>query len=77
MWQELEFSGLVRSKALVCENRDYSRFRLIGPPVNWVSRLIGPNCEERNSIKENTLYPHNRATIPLNRATTVARHTPV
>ena len=23
---------------------DYSRFRLIGPPVNWVSRLIGPNC---------------------------------
>ena len=22
----------------------YSRFRLIGPPVNRVSRLIGPNC---------------------------------
>ena len=22
----------------------HSRFRLIGSPVNWVSRLIGPNC---------------------------------
>ena len=37
----------------------YSRFRLIGPPVNRVSRLIGPHCEERNLIKENTLpYIH-------------------
>ena len=33
----------------------YSRFRLIGPPVNRVSRLIGPNCEERNPIKDNAL----------------------
>ena len=33
----------------------YSRLRLIGLPVNRVSRLIGPNCEERNPIKENTL----------------------
>ena len=33
----------------------YSRFRLIGPPVNRASRLIGPNCEERNPIKDNAL----------------------
>ena len=26
------------------ESRQYSRFRLIGPPFNRVSRLIGPNC---------------------------------
>ena len=32
-----------------------SRFRLIGPPVNRVSCLIGPNCEERNPIKDNAL----------------------
>ena len=25
-------------------NKNYSRFRFIGPPVNRVSRLIGPNC---------------------------------
>ena len=36
-------------------NEEYSRFRLIGPPVNRVSRLIGPNCEERNSIRDNAL----------------------
>ena len=34
---------------------DYSRFRLIGPPVNRVSRLIGPNCLEQNPIKDNAL----------------------
>ena len=34
----------------------YSRFRSIGPPVDRVSRLIGPNCEERNPTKENTLH---------------------
>ena len=33
----------------------YSRFCLIGRPVNRVSRLIGPNCEERNPIKDNAL----------------------
>ena len=33
----------------------YSRFRLIGPPVNRVSRLIEPNCEKRNPIKDNAL----------------------
>ena len=33
----------------------YSRFRLIGPPVNRVSRLIGPNCEEQNPIEDNAL----------------------
>ena len=33
----------------------YSSFRLIGPPVNQVSRLIGPNCEEQNPIKDNAL----------------------
>ena len=33
----------------------YGRFRLIGPPVNRVSRLIGSNCEERNPIKDNAL----------------------
>ena len=35
--------------------RKYSRFRLIGPPVNRVSRLIGPNCYEQNPIKDNAL----------------------
>ena len=33
----------------------YSRFRLIGPPVNRASRLIGSNCEEQNPIKDNAL----------------------
>ena len=41
--------------SLYLEINTYSRFRLIGPPVNRVSRLIGPNCEERNPIKENAL----------------------
>ena len=34
----------------------FSRFRLIGPPVNRISRLIGPNREERNPIKDNALH---------------------
>ena len=38
-----------------CKISQYSRFRLIGPPVNQVSHLIGPNCEERNAIKDNAL----------------------
>ena len=33
----------------------YSKFRLIGPSVNRVSSLIGPNCEEQNPIKDNAL----------------------
>ena len=33
----------------------YSRFRLIGPPLNRVTRLIGPNCQEQNPIKDNAL----------------------
>ena len=37
----------------VDNNFIYSRFCLIGPPVDWVSCLIGSNCEERNPINDN------------------------
>ena len=47
------FSDL-HKRSLRAESK-YNRFRLIGPPVNRVSRLIGPNCEERNPIKDNAL----------------------
>ena len=33
-----------------------NRFRLIGLPVNRLSCLIGPNCEERNPIKDNAQH---------------------
>ena len=33
-----------KTLAIISQKLLYSRFRLIGPPVNRVSRLIGPNC---------------------------------
>ena len=37
------------------QRTNFSRFRLIGPPVNRVTLSIGPNCKERDPIKENAL----------------------
>ena len=60
-----EISALIsRSRLEKNRYRNYSTFRLIGPPVNRVSRLIGPNCEGRNPTKENTLR-YIRITGPL------------
>ena len=30
----------------------YNRLRLIGPPVNWISRLIEQNCENEIQSKK-------------------------
>ena len=38
--------GSIIKKKIISEIKKakYSRFHIIGPPVNRVSRLIGPNC---------------------------------